>query len=326
VPSAPARIDPARDEPAPADPGRASPDRADLDVLRASIARLEADTAEPAGRRKDHDRGRAPVPLGAPDLDTVLGGGLKPNALHEIRSADADGPLAFGFALALLARLSDTATGQRPALIVTTLDGAGEWGRPYGPGLTGFGLDPARLLIVEARRAREALWAAEEALTSRALAAVVAEIRGDPAIVDLTATRRLALRAARGGITALLVRPGTADGLTAARTRWRVAPRPAADPDAPAPTAPAFTLDPPAWSLDLERNATRPGGRFDLVWSPHDRLFAPADIRIGAGEIAPVPRPASAPSPGRAPSGRTPSGRTARQDTEPAILPFRQTG
>ncbi|WP_436643764.1 ImuA family protein [Microbaculum sp. FT89] len=294
--------------------GRALTDRntvADIGTLRARIARLEAGSA--AGAAGERTPAAPSVLLGVAELDAVLGGGLRRGALHEVRSADADGPLAFGFALALAARLA----ANRPALIVTTVDGAGEWGRPYGPGLAAFGLDPGGLLFVETRRPREALWAAEEGLASRALSAVVAEIRGDPAVVDLTATRRLALRAARNGGTALLVRPGTADGLSAARTRWRVAPLALAGPDAAAfALPPAWALPPPAWAVDLERNAARPGGRFALTWRPDERLFASAD----AGDIRPaLPRPAPA-----APAGGATREGTLAQDT--AVLRFRRTG
>lgn len=266
----------------------------DLETLRARIARLEADSV-PIGR--DGHPGSGPVALGLPALDATLGGGIARGALHEIRSADADGALAFGFALALTARLVGDGPGLAVTdrtLIVTTFDGAGEWGRPYGPGLAAFGLDPARLLMVEARRPRDALWAAEEGLASRALAAVVAEIRGDPALVDLTATRRLALRAARSGVSALLVRPGTGEGLSAARTRWRVRPPQQAAPgDAAAVTAnPAalpFTLPLPAWHAELERNAGKPGGSFCLMWNSHERIFADAPPQAVAGTPVDAP-------------------------------------
>ncbi len=291
------------------------PKRAELATLRDRIARLEAQEAAktrfdtPASTRF---AARPAVPLGVDRLDDRLGGGLLPGALHEIRSADADGPLAFGFALALAARLTAAnreVSAHSPAphsplrgttLIVSTFDGAGEWGRPYGPGLAAFGLDPDTLLLVEARRPREALWAAEEGLACRALSAVVTEIRGDPPLVDLTATRRLVLRAARSGVTAILVRPGTADGLSAARTRWRIVPHAVTDPaastlsseEAPSkapseasletPLATPFPLclSPPAWEADLERNAapgaSRPGGRFSLMWTAHDNRFTDA--------------------------------------------------
>src|SRR5665648_1185050 len=46
---------------------------------------------------------------------------------------------------------------------------------PHGPGLLCAGLDPSRLLIVEARTAEDAAWALEEGLKSRSLSAVLAQ-------------------------------------------------------------------------------------------------------------------------------------------------------
>jgi len=350
------------------------PKPAELATLRDRIARLEAQEAAKTGfgaPASAHFAARPAVPLGVDRLDDRLGGGLLPGALHEIRSADADGPLAFGFALALAARLTaanreTSSRGPVPpnpvphvpligtTLIVSTFDGAGEWGRPYGPGLAAFGLDPDNLLLVEARRPREALWATEEGLACRALSAVVTEIRGDPPLVDLTATRRLVLRAARSGVTAILVRPGTADGLSAARTRWRIAPHAVTDPaastlssedtphktpreassetplEASLETSFLFCLSPPAWEADLERNAapgaSRPGGRFNLMWTAHDHRFADA-----------TPRPSSHRSGDRyaeggtepALSGAAPAASAARATgttTGGSVIPIRHAG
>ncbi|MEJ8574910.1 hypothetical protein [Microbaculum marinum] len=329
----------------------------DLDSLRRRIARLEGDgggSAEP-----DQSRVASPVPLGHPALDDTLGGGLRRGDLHEIRASEANGALAFGFAAALAARLcawpggdrvdvdrpplERTAQGptgrHRPGgrwtLIVTTFDGAGEWGRPYGPGLAAFGLDPGRLLIVETRRPREALWAAEEGLSSRALAAVLAEIRGDPAVVDMTATRRLTLRAARSGVTAMLVRPGAGAGLSAARTRWRISP------PADLGVSESLALPQPAWQADLERNAARPGGCFTLMWKPDEHVFTPAPPLLTSGIADPgTGQPGSAWSgsdwPGSDRSGTAvprrqaaaPAGRTAEGGSadRPAVLPLRRAG
>lgn len=323
-------------------PHQPAPHQATLATLRDRITRLEAQEAAKTGLGTSrstlgHFAARPAVPLGVDRLDARLGGGLLPGALHEIRSTDADGPLAFGFALALAARLTAanrdfSSHGPVPhspvphspvrgtTLIVSTFDGAGEWGRPYGPGLAAFGLDPGSLLLVEARRPREALWATEEGLACRALTAVVTEIRGDPPLVDLTATRRLVLRAARSGVTAILVRPGTADGLSAARTRWRIAPRAIIDPaasmlptkgtphkaprEASLETSFPFCLSPPVWEADLERNAapgaSHPGGRFSLMWTAHDHRFA---------DIAPT----------LLPTNRRSDGRCGQDGTRPAL-------
>ena len=67
-----------------------------------------------------------------------------------------------------------------------------ESGRIYPPGL------PIQNLIhVEARDARDALWAMEEGLRCAALSAVIGEIWGDPRALDFTATRRLAVASER---------------------------------------------------------------------------------------------------------------------------------
>ena len=69
-----------------------------------------------------------------------------------------------------------------------------ESGRIHPPGL------PAQNLIhVEARDARDALWAMEEGLRCAALSAVIGEIWGDPRALDFTATRRLAVASERVG-------------------------------------------------------------------------------------------------------------------------------
>ena len=86
-------------------------------------------------------------------------------------------------------------------LWIATDYAAGEGGGPYGPGLDLFGLASARLLVLRVPKPVDVLWAMEEALRCRALACVIAELTGDGAAADLTATRRLAL-AAREGVSA----------------------------------------------------------------------------------------------------------------------------
>ena len=54
--------------------------------------------------------------------------------------------------------------------------GLREHGRLYGHGLNAFGLDPARLILVETAHRKETLWALEEALHSGAPAAVAGVI------------------------------------------------------------------------------------------------------------------------------------------------------
>jgi protein ImuA len=146
-----------------------------------------------------------------------------------------------------------------------------ETGRTYPPGL---GVD---LVHVEARDARDTLWAMEEGLRCPALSAVVGELWGDPRALDFTATRRLAVAAERSGVPCWLVRLGGASNLSGARMRWRIASAPSLahpfDPRAPGPAA---------WDAELFRARGMPPGRwsvahetgaFHLVAEPGDRAL-----------------------------------------------------
>jgi protein ImuA len=231
--------------------------------LRREIAAIEGNPAALSGRK-------ALLPLGVGRLDRTLAGGLRRDALHEIRGETArDSGTAAGFAIALLARLA--AADRRPFLLVAEVDALGEAGHPYGPGLDRFGLDSKRLVLVKTRRPAETLWVFEEALRCRGIAAVLAEIRGHPRELDLTASRRLALRARDSGVMGLLLRQSGAAEPGAALTRWHVTPRAATTLDVF-----ALGIGRPAWRLALERNRAGPTGIFDLEWDHDSRAFTPA--------------------------------------------------
>jgi protein ImuA len=162
--------------------------------------------------------------LGLPEIHRHLPGpGLACGALHEvIAAAHGDVPAAFGFVLALMSRVLESRRG--PAFLVVSRNGA-DFGRPYGHGLHQSGLDPGRLLLVETRTGRDALWAVEEILRSDAGAAAVAGAVETP--LDLTMSRRLNLAASTAGTPLVLLRPPAATGTSAATTRWRIAAAPA---------------------------------------------------------------------------------------------------
>lgn len=194
--------------------------------LKARLASFEARSGAAAGA----------VPLGLSAIDRHLpGGGLARGSLHEIVGADIDGPsrdgAAGGFAAALLARCANDPAKTGPVVWIARRPNLTQ------AGLAAIGLDPARLLLVDAPKRIDALWAFEEALRCRALAAVAAEIDD----VDLTQSRRLQLAAELGGTTALLLRPPGELALpSAARTRWRIESRPNAG-------------EAPRWRVELAR-------------------------------------------------------------------------
>jgi protein ImuA len=135
----------------------------------------------------------------------------------------------------------------------------------------------------------------EEGLRAAGLAAVIAEIHGNPRQLDLTASRRLALRAAERNVTGLLLRQSSRPLPGAANTRWLVAPRPAA----------ADTIDPegigaPAWRLTLERNRQGATGIIDVEWD-HDRHCFIAASAAHSRPLAPPSRhrPPASPDAGK---------------------------
>lgn len=179
--------------------------------------------------------------------------------LSEIFSAAARDAGWAGFLLPQLA-------AGRPLLWVQERMAIREGGRVH-PG--GIGADD--LLHVEARDARDALWAMEEGLRCPALSAVVGELWGDPAALDFTATRRLAVAAERSGVPCWLVRLGGSANLSGARMRWRIASLPSL-PHPLDPKAPGS----PAWDADLFRARGFAPGRWSLA-NEQDRFHRLAE-------------------------------------------------
>ena len=270
--------------------------RGNLISLRAAVAQQGCD----ARQQKDGQEADFPLlPLGIPHLDRLLAGGLRRDALHEIRSTlSRDNGAATGFAVAVLATLA--ATDPRPVLWIAEGASADEAGVPYGRGLAVLGLDPRRLIVVHVRRPLDALWVAEEGLACRGLSAVLAEIKGAPRLLDLTATRRLALRA-RTGVMGILLRQANETEPSAATTRWRAEPLPA-----PAIDGYVAGIGRPAWRLVLERNRRGVAGAIDVEWDHGRRSLAAiaAGAATGTAISFPVPavsgdRPAAPPEAGK---------------------------
>jgi protein ImuA len=218
--------------------------------LRARIAGIERGEA------------RRPVSLGLDALDAALPeGGLARGAVH-----GAAGDAAAGFA----------------AMVAGRLDGAVLWcveaadrAALYGPGLAAFGLDPERLIVVRCRGRTELLWAMEEGLRTRVLAAVIG---APPGAVDLTASRRLQLAAEAGGTLGIVLDKGGAGRFAASalESRWRI--------DA----APAGNANGLRWRVVLERCR---GGAQGAHWMV-ERDEETGDFAVAA---APADRPAAAP-------------------------------
>jgi protein ImuA len=225
------------------------------------------------------------VPLGLPEVDDALGGGLARAALHELApAAPAQFGACSGFALAIAARAR---TDARPALIVHTDFGALETGALYGPGLDCFGLQMQGLIVVRVPKPVDVLWATEEALKSRGVAAVIAELPEDGTAADLVATQRLSLAARASSGLGLLLRQRASPVASAATTRWQVAAA-LSTPDR------YGGLGRTAFAIALNRNKKGRCGRFLVGWDHHARVFLPAlsvGVAAAAADGPAAPRP-----------------------------------
>jgi protein ImuA len=142
-------------------------------------------------------------------------GGLPYGGLHEVFGETSDAA-RFGFIATVLGRLS-AHTGR--ILWCRSSAAVRESGGINTSGLAQFGLAPERVILVEARRPADALWAMEEGLRCRQLGAVI----GEGLETSMLASRRLQLAAEAGEMLGLLLPlPGAVSPLSVALTRWRV--------------------------------------------------------------------------------------------------------
>ena len=232
-----------------------------LAALRETIADIERKPALAEARVLVEQQGGA--------FPVLAGGMLQEMFTDERRNAGA----LLGFALA---QAKGLLSAQRRAVIYLQLaDEAQKLGLPYGPGLLSFGLDPDALVLVRAANMGELLWAAEEAIACRAVAAVVADIGSHSRLLDFTASRRLSLRVAATGCSIFLLRYGQRREASAAHLRWRLMPvhgaRARYDARAPGPLR---------WRAELERGALiKNQTEFLLGWTENGFATLPAQRR-----------------------------------------------
>ncbi len=241
-------------------PNRETMDRpALLSALRARVARLDRSggAAEPGGSVSLCE---------AMDRRLPGGHGLPRAAVHEVLAAEPGA--ATGFCALVLARAGGT------VLWIAAEPDA------WPPGLARFGLSPADLVLVQAPRPVDGLWAMEEGLRCPAVAGALLVLRD----LDLTAARRLQLAAEAGGAIGLLLRPDVEEaGASAVLTRWRIGALAGTGGSA------AHDLGDPRWRLDLLRCR---GGRPDswrVVWRGEAQHL---ELDNGGVETEQAPRPA----------------------------------
>lgn len=218
---------------------------------------------------------------------------MRVDGLHEFHGATSDDGIAtLGFALLLGWRKRER-EGARALLWLRMTDGSARHPLPYGPGLVELGIDPAAVRLLCLPDAKAVLRAALDAVRDGAASVVLIELHGRQKLLDLTATRRLALAAAETDTMALLVRSDAEPSPSAAHTRWRVACAPSQALEANAPGMSAFDL------TLLRQKGGRDGLNLIVEWNRDAQEFR----ECARADAAPVSRPHPAVDAGGAGSG-----------------------
>lgn len=91
----------------------------------------------------------------------------------------------------------------------------------FAPGLKFFGVEPHRVIFIDVKREKEALWVMEQGLKCNSLAAVVAELRD----ISFAESRRLQLAVETSKVTGFLHRQGSRmENTLACVSRWKIRP------------------------------------------------------------------------------------------------------
>lgn len=230
--------------------------RVSLAALRDTIARIEAAGVSLAEEAKRAELGHA-------GADAVLGGGILPGRLHEIYAEERDAISASAFAAMLALRVA------RPRSFILWVRQdftARQCGQLSAQGLLDLGIDPDRMLLVTAGNAAEALRAASDSLSCKALGAIVLEVWRQPKALDLVASRKLTLRAGKSGVTVFLVRVAAAEAMpSTAETRWFIRVQ----------RTPDFVEEwgNPLFEATLARNRHGQTGVWAMEWNCDARVF-----------------------------------------------------
>ena len=157
------------------------------------IARLQRDILPLQGYRSSlrsmaMDVGLGPIKNAFPNAAFPLG------AIHEFCAAGAEETAASGGFIAGI--LSALMRDGGAALWI------GASPTVFPPALASFGIAPERIIFIDAKNHKDALWAMEEALKCNTLAAVVGELPE----MNFTASRRLQLAVEQSRVTGFVLR------------------------------------------------------------------------------------------------------------------------
>ena len=171
----------------------------------------------------------------------------------------------------------------QPVVWVREKQCAARVGHLYAAGLVELGFDPDDLFLVDAPDTRAALRAGADIVKCGEVGAVIIEPSGKAPMLDLTASRRLAMAAAASGVLTLMLRVDAQPMPSAAQTRWQVASASSSPLAANAPGNPAFDI------ILLRHRSGIPGFETHLEWNRDTKSFgsslAPLSGRIPADAV-----------------------------------------
>lgn len=129
--------------------------------------------------------------------------------------------------------------------------------RLFPTALYAYGVEPHQIVFVDLDRERDVLWAMEEALKCKELAAVIAEVRD----ITFTQSRRLQLALEKSQVTGFLLRTA-ADRITstACVARWQISPLKSEQRDG----LPGIGF--PRWQVELLRVRNGNPGSWQIEW------------------------------------------------------------
>ncbi|MBW8638386.1 hypothetical protein K1W69_14410 [Hoeflea sp. WL0058] len=264
-----------------------------IGILRDAVAGIDRRHAGVGGAAWTDGSADGGASFGFPPLDDVFEGGFPAHALHEIRCPlTRDIGAATGFLAAMLvACLKDR---QGPVVWIADPAARLESGEIFPAGLSMFGVDPSRLLVIHPAELKSALWASDEAAGCHDLAAVIFHMRGNPGLCDMTATRRLMMKARDSRVFACILRQAGEEEASAVATRWRVQARPSL-----ADAIFEGGIGPLRLDLALERNRHGRTGQWAIAWNHRSRRFEQVPTHYVDRPALPFDRPHGAPQTGQ---------------------------
>ena len=213
------------------------------------IAQLQRDILSLQGFRSTAKSTAADLGLG-PIKHAFPNATFPTDAIHEFLSGAAEHSAATaGFISGLLGRLMQN-TGA--CVWISTARSL------FPPALKVFGIEPDQVIFVTMERERDVLWAMEEALKCRGLAAVVGEIKE----LSFMASRRLQLAVEQSNVTGFIIRHQPRyTGVTACVSRWQITPLPS-ELEAGLPG-----IGFPRWQVSLLKIRNGRPGVWQVEWS-----------------------------------------------------------